>query len=130
MPRSPRKTTKSTSKSTKTPLKSTRKTDNTPSTPFADASNVLNNPPPTTPRVIDFNLALDESNVDGWSSDDSFEEKITWSRHRMRVTPGGFTPRNIQVRLSTPHTGPLARFLLKGWISGGADFLYRKYVDD
>src|SRR5436190_1983180 len=70
-------------------------------TPLSDISKLLNNPRPTTPRVIDFTLALpDTINVEGegWSSDDSFEEKITWSRHRMRVTPGGFTPRNIQVK--------------------------------
>lgn len=74
---------------------------NDPSTPLSDASNLVNrHPPTTTPRAIDFALALPESEKpadDGWSSDDSFEEKITWSLHRMRVTPGGFTPRNIQV---------------------------------
>lgn len=106
MPRSPAKTQKSPSKSTKATSKSKIKAkdssnDVEPTTPLSDVSNFHNNlPPPTTPRVIDFALALPEKdNVqgDGWSSDDSFEEKITWSRHRMRVTPGGFTPRNIQV---------------------------------
>ena len=117
MPRSPRKSTKSVSKSTKTPIKS-KKTDTTPTTPLGDASNVINNPaPPTTPRVIDFTLSLDELNVDGWSSDDSFEEKITWSRHRMRVTPGGFTPRNIQVSLLFPQPRRALQILAK--ILGG-----------
>src|SRR5947207_8518753 len=109
MPRSPSKTQKSPAKSTKSSSKSNIKSKDTsndvqPTTPLSDVSNFHNNnvPPPTTPRVIDFTIALPETdNVegDGWSSDDSFEEKITWSRHRMRVTQGGFTPRNIQVPL-------------------------------
>ena len=107
MPRSPAKAQKSPSKSTKATSKSKIKAKDTsndvqPTTPLSDVSNFHNNNlPPTTPRVIDFALALPEAdNVegDGWSSDDSFEEKITWSRHRTRVIPGGFTPRNIQVR--------------------------------
>lgn len=108
MPRSPAKTQKSPSKSAKTTSKSKIKAKDTsndvePTTPLSDVSNFHNNFPPPTPRVIDFALALPETdNVqgDGWSSDDSFEEKITWSRHRMRVTPGGFTPRNIQVAIT------------------------------
>ena len=73
-----------------------------PITPLADATNRPREPLPT-PRAIDFTLALPETGDDGddgWSSDDSFEEKITWSRHRVRVIPGGFTPRNIQVNLT------------------------------
>jgi hypothetical protein len=70
-------------------------------TPLNDISNtLLRGPPPTTPRVIDFDrleLEEDNGNGDGWSSDDSFEEKITWSRHRNRTGPRGVTPRNIQV---------------------------------
>lgn len=87
------KSSKKTSKSNKSPSKLR------PSTPLSNSSNLHTNPPPTTPRHVDFTLALDDEGhiVDGWSSDDSFEEKITWSRHRMRTTPGGFTPRNIQV---------------------------------
>jgi hypothetical protein len=56
--------------------------------------------PPKTPQIIDFEEALSKDKQhenDEWTSDDSFEEKITWSRHRTRVTPGGFTPRHIQV---------------------------------
>jgi hypothetical protein len=88
MPKSPKKT----KKQTKSPKKQT-------STPLSESSNLHTNPPPTTPRHIDFTLSLNDEGhiVDGWSSDDSFEEKIKWSRHRMRTTPGGFTPRNIQV---------------------------------
>lgn len=101
MPRSPKKAQKYPSKSSRSKLKpSSSSNDDHSTTPLSDVSHIINNPPPTTPRVIDFTLALPETdNVEGegWSSDDSFEEKITWSRHRMRVTPGGFTPRNIQV---------------------------------
>lgn len=102
MPRSPRKSTKSTSKSTKTLAKANSvhaQEDSGPLMPLNDISNAILIPPPTTPRVIDFDrLELeDEGNGDGWSSDDSFEEKITWSRHRNRTGPRGVTPRNIQV---------------------------------
>ena len=101
MASSPKKKAKTTTKSTKgAKSNSPDPLTATPTKPLLDASNTLNIQPPTTPRLIDFKL--DETAVhggdDGWSSsDDSFEEKITWSRHRMRVTPGGFTPRNIQV---------------------------------
>jgi len=76
--------------------------------------------------VIDFALALDEAgDVDGWSSDDSFEEKVTWSRHRMRVTPGGFTPRNIQVGAPIQsHSMPDAVFCssVLCWMQSVVDF--------
>lgn len=104
MPRSPKKTTKTPAKQQrKTPAKakSTEEThDDRSMTPLNDISNTISKPHPTTPRVIDFDrLELeDEGKGDGgWSSDDSFEEKITWSRHRNRTGPRGVTPRNIQV---------------------------------
>jgi len=101
MPRSPRKTAKTPARARKTPAK--RNIEDAeldePLTPLNDISNTILRPPPTTPRVIDFDrLELeDEGHGDGWSSDDSFEEKITWSRHRNRTGPRGVTPRNIQV---------------------------------
>jgi hypothetical protein len=102
MPSSPRKKSKATAKSTKSKTKT--KDETTPTKSLLEAPNAM--PPPTTPRLVDFNLdeASDHGDDnDGWlSSDDSFEEKITWSRHRMRVTPGGFTPRNIQVENTLP----------------------------
>jgi hypothetical protein len=105
MAKSLKKSSKSPRKSAKIPSKpkstSTVEVEaNSPSTPLCDASNLANSKLATTPRVVDFALELPETEntaEDGWTSDDSFEEKITWSRHRMRVTPGGFTPRNIQV---------------------------------
>ena len=92
MPRSPRK-------STKTPAKQGKSNIEEPVTPLTDISNTFSKPPATTPRLIDFDrLQLEEGGEgDGWSSDDSFEEKITWSRHRIRTGPRGVTPRNIQV---------------------------------
>jgi len=105
MPRSPRKKTKEQSaKSTSSRRKKAtvieELTADQVTTPLADATNLLQKPPATTPRHIDFSAPLkDDAVKDEWASDsdDSFGEKITWSRHRMRVTPGGFTPRNIQV---------------------------------
>jgi len=103
MPGSPKKAQKSPSKSSRSKSKPSSSSNYDHSTtPLSDASQIINNLPLTTPRVIDFTLALPENESiegEGWSSDDSFEEKITWSRHRMRVTPGGFTPRNIQVTI-------------------------------
>src|SRR5271170_5432229 len=104
MPRSPKRTAKTQSKTKSKSKETSTKSRIVPTTPFSDVSNLLL---PPTPRVIDFALSLPEPenghHQDGWSSDDSFEEKITWSRHRVRTIPGGCTPRNIQV---PPHPDP------------------------
>jgi hypothetical protein len=107
MPKPAKRLTKSVKGPSKSKIESVDDSVHRPTSPLADASNLTHHPPPTTPRVVNFELALPEENDaagDGWSSDDSFETNITWSRQRVRATPGALTPRKVQVMASPQRT--------------------------
>lgn len=106
MPRSPKRPSKTPSKAKSKSKDSSFVSKHIPTTPFSDVSNLTNKTAPaTTPRIVDFALSLPEAENgggdDGWSSDDSFKEKISFSLHRLRTIPGTCTPRNIQVSPTT-----------------------------